>query len=193
MDPLLRSLLLLGAGAALGLLGNGLRPGGVSITGFQAPVTCAAGPAEAPAELEPTAAAALCGRPDVVIADVRSADSFARGHVAGALHLPCRAGSDSADQALAAWQDKGTLLIYGESTEEARLVAEGLARRAKGHAAAPRLLLLRGGFGAWSAAGLACASGPCDQCAPPGQSLGLTTPPSQGTGLRATPGSGGRQ
>jgi 3-mercaptopyruvate sulfurtransferase SseA len=81
------------------------------------------------------------------------------GHVAGAVHLPCDAGGKSAVEALAHSRAQ-TIVVYGASTDDARPVADSLQRRHPD----VRVALLDGGFAAWSAAGLACASGPCDEC-----------------------------
>ncbi|HEY2731387.1 MAG TPA: hypothetical protein VGK52_15700, partial [Polyangia bacterium] len=58
-----------------------------------------------------------------------------------------------------------TLLVYGDGTEDAKLVAEELRRRAG--RADLRALVIEGGFAAWSRAGLACSSGPCPACGVP--------------------------
>src|SRR3954470_640397 len=93
-----RTLVLLGAGALLGGGINALRADGVRFASFAAPSACAAGPAAAAAAgrsaavsdvevLSPREAVGLCGAPGTVLADVRSAEEFAQGHVSGAIHL----------------------------------------------------------------------------------------------------------
>jgi rhodanese-related sulfurtransferase len=148
------------AGAALGFGVNGVRNDRVDPAAFAAPTSCQMA-AEAPVErLAPTAAAALCGDPGTVVADARPADRFEQGHVAGALHLPCAASGAVARDGLAALAGKRTVVVYGDNTEEALLVADGLRRAGAGL----RVAVLEGGFPAWSAAGLACSSGPCAAC-----------------------------
>jgi rhodanese-related sulfurtransferase len=159
----LRALLLVVAGAALGLGVNGLRKNGLRVGSFEEPAVCDhAEAAGAPLEIDPTEVAGLCGRPDVVIADARPANRFAEGHVAGAIHLPCDAEGAVASDALHHLDDKQTLIVYGETTDDAQPVAASLRRRI--HKPSVRVAVLRGGFQAWSAAGQACASGPCAEC-----------------------------
>jgi rhodanese-related sulfurtransferase len=158
---LLRSAaLLLGSGAA-GLGANAIRPGGVAIGAFQPPTTCTAeagGAAEqAPVvELAPREASFLCGHPGVIFADTRSAARFEEGHVADAIHLPCDATELGARAAIAQLSRAATVIVYGDSSDDGRAVAETLRRRGlRGD-----LRVLRGGFAAWEREGLACASGP---------------------------------
>jgi rhodanese-related sulfurtransferase len=120
------------------------------------------------ARIQPQDAARLCGEGKVLIADARPPADFARGHVVGAVHLPCTASGEAAVAALGALPGYSALLVYGNTTEEAVQVAETLAAR---NTAVQRVLALEGGFDAWEKAGLACASGPCDQCALPGQAV----------------------
>jgi rhodanese-related sulfurtransferase len=163
-----RPLLLRAAGLTLGgaLAGLGLnaaRPSGVALRGFEAPTTCDVGAEqEAPIqELDAHHASSLCGRPGVIIADVRPAAEYAAGHVAGALHLPCDASASGAEDALHRLDRAPAVIIYGESSGDALAVAETLRRRGL----AGDLRVLRGGFAAWEQEGFACASGPCQQCA----------------------------
>jgi rhodanese-related sulfurtransferase len=163
MTTALRALVLVVAGAVLGLVGNAARPrGGLKVTAFAPASQCSSGEAgvTGPAVMSPAEAAALCGQPNVVIADARPAAQFAEGHVAGAVHLPCDAGGQVAVDALSHFARAHTIVVYGASTEDARPVADSLQRR---HPSV-RVAVLGGGFGAWAAAGLACASGPCDEC-----------------------------
>jgi rhodanese-related sulfurtransferase len=163
-----RALGLLLAGSALGLAVNAARPDGVRFTRFAPPTTCGAGetPAAAgvaPVEvLPPTAAVSVCGDAQTLLADVRPADEFAQGHVTGAIHLPCASSGAAASAAVERLAGRHTLVVYGDGTEDARQVAEELRRRA----ARPdvRIVVIEGGFAAWSRAGLACSSGPCAEC-----------------------------
>lgn len=160
---LARTAVLLVAGAAIGLGSNAARPGGVSLSSWTAPAECHAGEAVAlaiPTEMPPAEASTLCGRADVVIADARPAPDYAEGHVAGAVHLPCDAAGRVATDALAHFNRAQTIVVYGNSTAEAQPVALSLQLRHPG----VRVAILAGGFPAWSSAGLACASGPCDEC-----------------------------
>jgi rhodanese-related sulfurtransferase len=159
---LIRAFLLLALGGVAGLALNGVRKDGVSFAAFAPPTECKAELGPAPLT-GPDAAAALCGRPDVVIADTRSSARFAEGHVAGAIHLPCDAGGRVASEAMARLDAARTVVVYGEATEDALPVAASLRRRSS--VTDPNhILVLRGGFAAWSQAGQACASGPCDDC-----------------------------
>jgi rhodanese-related sulfurtransferase len=162
MPTVIRAIVLVVAGAALGLAGNAARPHGLRVAAFAPPTECSGGEAAAPSPtvMSPAEASSLCGQPNVVIADTRPANAFAEGHVAGAVHLPCDAGGASAVEALSHFSRAHTIVVYGGSTDEARPVAEALQRRHPD----VKVAVLDGGFQAWSQAGLACASGPCDEC-----------------------------
>jgi rhodanese-related sulfurtransferase len=164
-----RAALLLGGAMALGLAVNAVRPGGVALRSFAAPVVCttapgAAAPSAAPPVLvvAPADAVGLCGDPDTVIADVRPPAAFALGHVTGAIHLPCAASGSVADAAAGTLAGKHSLVVYGDGTADAQVVADEMRRRI--NRADLRILVLAGGFPAWSQAGLACSSGPCPDC-----------------------------
>jgi rhodanese-related sulfurtransferase len=168
-----RAVCLLLAGSALGLAVNAARPGGVRFTKFAPPNTCGAGETAtvagvAPVEvLPPPAAASACGDAQTLLADVRPADEFAQGHVTGALHLPCASSGSAASAAVDRLAGRHTLVVYGDGTEDAKLVAEELRRRAG--RSDLRVIVIEGGFAAWSRAGLACSSGPCAECGTPGE------------------------
>ena len=163
-----RAALLLAAGAAAGIVVNAVRRDGVRLGGFSPPTVCAATAAASTPEaaqvevLAPVAAARLCQDPSAVIVDVRSDAAFAAGHVAGAIHLPCLSSGAAASAAVDLLAGKRTLIIYGDGDGagggDARPVADELARRA----ARPglRVVVIDGGFTAWSQAGMACSSGP---------------------------------
>lgn len=166
-----RALCLLLAGGALGLAVNQARPDGVRFTKFAAPNSCGAGVpaapptavAAAPVEvLPPAEAVSLCGDAETLLADARPAEEFAEGHVTGAIHLPCAASGSAARAAVDLLAGRHTLIVYGDATEDAQPVAEELSRRA----GRPdlRVIVIAGGFPAWSQAGLACSSGPCLDC-----------------------------
>jgi rhodanese-related sulfurtransferase len=158
---LARAAVLVLVGALAGAAFNGLSHDGLRIGAFAAPAMCDA-EAGAPVEIAPGEAAHLCGRDDVVIADARAASRFAEGHVAGAIHLPCDAAGSVAADALSRLERARTIVVYGQTTDEALPVAASLRRRF--HAPERRVLVLTGGFNSWDKAGLACASGPCDDC-----------------------------
>lgn len=154
-----RAALLLGSGAGLGLVVHAVRPDGLSLRAFAAPATCESS-ATTPVEIEASAAAAFCGRSDVLIADTRSAHLYSEGHIADAIHLPCDAQDQVAIDALKRLGQAQTILVYGESREQAGHVASSLHQRF----AHTSVFILKGGFEAWMHAGLACASGPCGEC-----------------------------
>ena len=151
-------MLLLCAGALVGLAVNAVRPDGVPLVAMQEPTQCAV--AAEPLELDPHDVVDLCTHGGVVVADARPTERFAQGHVAGAVHLPCDASGVSRSAALSYLDEAHMIIVYGDSTDEARPVAASLAARHPDKA----IGVLRGGFEAWSAAGQACASGPCADC-----------------------------
>ncbi len=167
MSVVARAAALVGAGVLLGVAVNAGRPDGLRPAAFAPPTSCAAGPAHAAAQepipaLAPTEAMRLCGDPGVLVADVRKPERFAAGHVTGAVHLPCTASGAVASRALTTLAGKHTLIVYGDTTAEAAPVAESLRPRLPDPGI--RLIILDGGFPAWDRAGLACSSGPCDEC-----------------------------
>jgi len=109
-------------------------------------------------EISPEEAGLWCFAPGIVVLDVRSEKDFARGHVTGALHLPCHRQrlKREIDQRFAG---ATTILVYGHSDDDAQPVARDLMRRKY-----PDVRVIAGGFPAWHAAGQACASGPCKSC-----------------------------
>jgi rhodanese-related sulfurtransferase len=162
LPTVIRAIALVVVGAALGFAGNAARPHGLRIAAFAPPAECSGseGGAPSPTVMSPAEASSLCGQPSVVIADTRAATAFAEGHVAGAVHLPCDAGGKNVADALAHFSHAQTIVVYGASTDDARPVADTLQRRHPD----VKVAILDGGFTAWSQAGLACASGPCDEC-----------------------------
>lgn len=166
-----RAATLLATGAALGLLVNALHPRGVRFARFAPPVACTQSGAAAPAGasqvppieiLSLAQVASLCGDPRALVADARTADQFAEGHVTGAIHLPCASSRLTASAALDLLAGKETLVVYGQATDDALPVAEEMRRRSARPAI--HVAVLAGGFPAWSRAGLACSSGPCADC-----------------------------
>jgi rhodanese-related sulfurtransferase len=164
---LTRAALLLGVSMLVGVGVNAVRRDGVRFASFAPPALCVAGSGTAAAPalvtvVAPEEAVGLCGDPHTLVADVRPAGAFALGHVTGALHLPCAAAGSVADDAAQRLAGRKTLIVYGDDTEDARLVAEQMRRRIADGSV--RVLVLAGGFQAWSQAGLACSSGPCPDC-----------------------------
>lgn len=164
MALIARTLLLLVIGAAVGLGANAARRDGVPLRSYSPPASCE-GPKHGPVVevLPPDRAVRLCGDTGVLVADARPPQRFAEGHVADAVHLPCAAPNAEASSVVSALAHKHTLIVYGDTTEEARPVAEDLRRRSG--RSDLRVVVLDGGFPAWSKAGLACSSGPCRECA----------------------------
>src|SRR5262245_59041104 len=161
--PLLaRAFALLFGGALAGIGINAARPSGVALFAFQAPTTCTAESDQgAPiVEMTPREASALCGRPGTVFADTRPAAPYAAGHVVDALHLPCDTTAGGAEIAIKELGRAEVVVVYGDSTDDGRAVAETLRRRGL----RSDVRVLTGGFAAWNEEGLACASGPCREC-----------------------------
>ena len=162
---LARALVLVVVGVGLGIAGNAVRSDGVPLRGYAAPMTCSASAGSPTASVEvlpPARVAELCADPSVLIADARPPEQFAAGHVANAVHLPCAASGARASSVMGQIAGMRTVIVYGDTTAEARPVAEDLRRRIGGPGV--RVVVLDGGFPAWSHAGLACVSGPCDAC-----------------------------
>lgn len=160
-----RALVVTTVGVAVGLGANLVRHDQVKLRGYEPPTTCSAGVPEGRVSLlSPSEVSALCGQSGVVVVDVRSPDKYAHGHVAGSIHLPCTASNEAAGVADSLLEGKRTVVVYGETDEDALSVAESLvARRGNQHLEAR---VMSGGFAAWFDQGLACSSGPCDDCAP---------------------------
>lgn len=152
------------AGSALGISVNWLHPKGVPFAWYEPPTMCSASQLEANriTVLPPNQASQLCGHTETLVADVRSAESFTRGHIAGAVHIPCTGSGADVTRVKRLLFGKQTLVVYGTSEEEALRVASDLARKLE----LPKLtvFVIGGGWTAWSDAGLACSSGPCDGC-----------------------------
>jgi rhodanese-related sulfurtransferase len=145
------------------MVANGLRHDAVSWRPYAAPTMCSA-LAVAPEirSLQPAQAARLCGDAKTLVADVRDSAAFASGHVAGAVHIQCSGSRADVEHVRASLVGKDTLVVYGDNEEQAQKVASDLAQRMN----RPDLsvAILAGGWKAWFDAGLACASGPCDDC-----------------------------
>ena len=164
-----RAAVLVVAGVVLGGAANALRPDGLAVSTFAPPATCSADEAGGPGPEVQLASQAeatnLCAQSGTLIADVRPAQAFAEGHVAGAIHLPCSAPEQVASAAEHGLSNKRMLLVYGESTADAFPVAEQMRRRLG--RADLTIRVIEGGFAAWRDAGLACTSGECPACGAP--------------------------
>ena len=159
---LLRTASLLAGGAVLGLGINTVRPSGVALFAFEPPTACATANTQAGVitEMAPHEAMHLCGRAGTIFADTREPDRFAAGHIAEAMHLPCSISASGAEDALKKLGHAQMVILYGESTEDAREMADTLRRRGLD----TQIHVLSGGFSAWEKEGLACTSGPCMEC-----------------------------
>ncbi len=158
-----RGAAIVGVGACVGLTVNVLRSTGLKLERY-APAAMCSGTAM-PQEirvLQPQQAARLCGDTRTLVADVRSAAAFTEGHVAGAVHIPCSGSRADVENVRTRLASKEALVVYGESEEQAQKVASDLAARIN----RPELsvAVIAGGWHAWFDAGMACASGPCDDC-----------------------------
>jgi 3-mercaptopyruvate sulfurtransferase SseA len=164
VSVLTRAMALLAVGCGLGLAVNAVRPDGLALRGFAPAMACSAGAAQMVSveSLPPEQVVRMCGDPGVLLADARPPERFSEGHVADAVHLPCAASGTEASSVVARLGAMHTLIVYGDTTEEARPVAEDLRRRIG--RADLKVVVLEGGFSAWNKAGLACASGPCPDC-----------------------------
>lgn len=158
LSVLTRTAALLAVGSVLGFTVNWIRPGGVPLRRVEKVAMCEAAAPEELVVLSPDEAAALCAEVGAIVLDVRSEEEFARGHVAGAIHLPCHANPLGGDiSGLLATAN--LILIYGADTEAARPVAQSLVQRSYAN-----VRILDGGYAAWEAAGQGCVSGPCETC-----------------------------
>ncbi len=165
-----RAGLLLAVGVLLGFAINLAHPRRVRFGSFTTPAACGlpssgpvAGSPSPPVEVLSLAqVASLCADPRALVADARSAERFAEGHISGAIHLPCASSRVAASAALDQLTGKETLVVYGDATADAIPVADELRRRSD--RSGLRVAVLDGGFAAWSHAGLACSSGPCAGC-----------------------------
>ena len=168
---LLRAAVLAAGGVALGLLGNAVHPAGLPLSKpvlAQAELgQCAAtDPKEhkalgmsAPEALTPVEALALRGQAGVVIGDLRPPALYARGHIAGAIHLPCAGSLGQA--ALDRLPSSAQLLLYDDDGRSAELQVAATTAALRGIS---RIYTLAGGFGAWTLSGLPSESGTCERC-----------------------------
>jgi rhodanese-related sulfurtransferase len=159
-----RTLLLLAFGAATGILVNRVHPKGVRFERFTPPTMCSASLAQSAriTVLTPAIASHLCGQTDTLVADVRDAEAYTKGHIASAVHIPCSGSVADVERVRTALTGKQHLVVYGESEEQGHQVASDLMRQIDRPDVT--IAVISGGWNAWFNAGLACASGPCDDC-----------------------------
>lgn len=166
--------IVLGAGLLVGLLGNALHPRGVSLSrpvrSLAEPGQCAppsVGPAEPgrppvqPIVLSPQEARLLRSQPGVVFGDLRPPEQYARGHIAGAMHLPCN--GPLGQRAFARLAAGTRLVLYDEDGRSPELATAAATALMRGMG---EVYVLQGGFSGWLAAGLAAESGACNDCGP---------------------------
>src|SRR4029077_13154365 len=130
----------------LGFAVNLAHPRRVRFGSFSAPTACGLGssgavggtPAPSVELLSLAQVASLCADPRALVADARSAQRFAEGHITGAIHLPCASSRVAASAALDQLAGKETLVVYGDATADAIPVAEEL-RRLSGRSGAAEL------------------------------------------------------
>jgi rhodanese-related sulfurtransferase len=145
------------------LVANRVRSEPLSLKAYEPPTQCSeASETRAAGVLPAHSVSTLCGRDDVLFADARDEAQFELGHVTGATHLACTASRGDVGQLFDQLKGKHTLVVYGNSTDEAKLVADGLLRQTKRHDLS--VIVLVGGFAAWRDSGLACSSGTCEKC-----------------------------
>ncbi|HEY5958520.1 MAG TPA: rhodanese-like domain-containing protein [Polyangiaceae bacterium] len=158
-----RVLVLLSGGAAVGMGLNHLRHDSVSLRPYVSAAVCSA--ASVPQDIRvlmPAQAAKLCGDSRTLVADVRDGAAFAAGHVAGAVHIQCSGSHADVEHVRSGLVGKEALVVYGETEDQARQVASDLAQRI--NRADLSVAVIAGGWKAWFDAGMACASGPCEDC-----------------------------
>lgn len=97
----------------------------------------------------------------LVIGDLRPADRYAAGHIAGAIHLPCE--GQKGLSALRGLSPGTALLLYDADGRSMELSTAAATAALRGVA---EVYTLSGGFSAWLRAGLDAESGTCDHCAP---------------------------
>lgn len=184
---LLRLAVLFGAGAALGLGANALHPAGVPLgrpVHAQAELgQCSATGAGTPGlvlpePIAPLAAAALRGpqsslslsppkpgaafgeaRSTLVIGDLRPPAAYARGHIAGAVHLPC--SGSLGELAFGRIPPGAQLLLYDQDGRSADLQTAATTAALRG---VGKIYTLQGGFDAWTLANLPAEAGTCERC-----------------------------
>lgn len=158
-----RTVVLLAFGATAGYVGNAIRPDGVPLAAYQPPHACSVEVTD-PASvliLSATDAASAIDAGSVLLLDARTAELYQRGHVDGAMHLPCTSASHDAERMIEPARSGAAVIVYGEAVEDARPMAEEIARRIGGGL---RISVVDGGYEALVEAGAAAESGSCERC-----------------------------
>lgn len=165
-----RALALTILGALLGYAQNSLRTTGVSLASFEAPTSCggsaAASMPHVVGDVTAGAVATLLGSSTdahggVLVLDARDAGAYEAGHVDGAMHLPCAAGSAEAEHVVALANASTRVLVYGTANDDARTLAEELAHRLADHVV---IDIVRDGWAGLVSAGVPAGSGACEHC-----------------------------
>lgn len=173
MSLLLRMLLLVFLGGVLGVSGNALHPAGVPL---RKPVFSLAevgqcslseeGQAAPRPEAEPlpagkATALSLQNRPDhpVLFGDLRTPEEYARGHVPGALHLPC--SGPVGLMALDKIPPGAELVLYDRDGRSPELQTAAQTAVFRG---VSKVYVLQGGFSAWLGEMQPAESGTCERC-----------------------------
>lgn len=158
-----RTLVLAVFGCVLGYAVNALRADGVALAPMEAPHACGV-PTERSSSVLVLSAADAASAIDaggLVVFDARAAADYERGHVDGALHLPCTSASHDAERLLAPARAGTEVIVYGDGLDDARPMAEEIVRRVGGDV---RIAVVDGGYDALVAAGAAAESGSCERC-----------------------------
>jgi thiosulfate sulfurtransferase len=151
-------LALAAGGTVLGMTASAVRPSGlrpweaVRATAASDQASCVA-PAATPSVSVRDAVAMHRG--GAAFVDLRSADVYAQGHVAGALHMPCRSATRPERMESARGR---TIILYGND-QDAEWAAEALRERGFSD-----VRVLAGDFAAWRAAQGPAEAGACDGC-----------------------------
>jgi rhodanese-related sulfurtransferase len=155
-----KALVLAVVGALLGLGVNAVRARGLPFVArsFDYQITCEeATVASANRTLAPAEAAKLRAGKDVAVIDIRSAEAYAAGHVAGAQSLPVSSVMPTDPAKLAALKGYRIVIVYDEGEELGR--AEEFAGELK-TAGVKDVRFLGGGYKAWAAASQPATKGP---------------------------------
>ncbi len=108
----------------------------------------------AAAALEPPGAALFAKQTGAVFLDVRPADEFAVGHIAGAKNIPAAELAEKLER-IGKYKEKGVVLVCGDGAQSKRSVSA----LAAGGFVSSRLRVLAGGMAAWRDAQLPLSKG----------------------------------
>ena len=164
-STLFQCTVIVGAGAAIGFLLNGLHARALTMSvPIYAVAETGTGACSSPVattRISPAAAAGLCSDCNVSFVDARPASAFAQGHVAGAVHLP-PAGHQDERRRMSELAQKKTVVVYDDLS--ACNLAESVGQRLRQSGVAD-VRVLEGGWSGWQARGQPAASGACEICA----------------------------